>query len=101
MVMSRFRLKSVVLLPFALRDFASLSQSASEAAGYLRGTFGVAGVRTIINLSIWRSREQMLQWTGSRKHVDAVRRMYRWSAESWSAEAIEPAISRSATTWNA
>jgi heme-degrading monooxygenase HmoA len=92
-------LRSPHLLPVAILRFYLLRRSARKAKGYIHGAICVADVRTLINISLWRSRQEMLAWTGRREHVDAVRAMYRWSRATWSAEAIEPRISPSAATW--
>ena len=99
MVMTRFRLRSPLLLPLALLRFRSVGRAARAAPGFVRGSVSVAGPRVIINVSVWRSREEMLWWVGLQPHLTAARQMYRWIDQCWSAEARDPLVSQSAGVW--
>lgn len=100
LVISRFRLRSALLLPMAFMRFRALYRSARRAEGFIKGTTAIAPPNVLINVSLWRSREEMLRWVGCLEHVNAVRQMYGWATASWSAELVEPRISASATDWS-
>lgn len=99
-VMTRFRLRSPLLLPVALWRFRDVARNARKAPGFVRGSVSVASPRVIINVSIWRSREEMLWWVGLTPHLSAARKMYAWADQCWSAQASDPLLSRSAARWD-
>lgn len=99
LIVTRFRLRSPWLLPFALWRFHKLGRAAAQAPGYLGGVVALASPSIIVNVSRWTSWEEMRRWTGCDEHVHAVRKMYRWASAAWSAESDRPVVSRSASNW--
>ncbi len=99
-VMTRFLLRSPLLLPIALWRFRDVARDARRAPGFVRASVSVAGPRVIINVSFWRSRGEMLRWVGLTPHLTAARQMYAWAEQCWSAEASDLRVSRSAAKWD-
>ena len=97
---TRIRLKHVWLIVPALIRFRRLYAGAQADPGSVRGQVAVAGPRTLVNLSVWRSRWAMLRWSGRRGHVDAVRWTYGQAAEVWSTEWELSSVSPSTNRWH-
>lgn len=97
---TRLRLRHAWLLIPALVKFRRLYREAGAHPGFMRGQVGIVDPWTLMNLSIWRSRWDMLQWSGSDGHVKAVRWTYERAAEVWSAEWELRRVSESACCWS-
>ena len=71
-----------------------------EHAGLIRGEVAVAGPTVLTNVSLWRSKRQMLLWSGNDDHVRTVQWTYARTIEVWSAFWTLDASSPSAGAWN-
>jgi len=88
------------MLLSALLRFRSLYRHAQSYPGFIRGQVSLAGPRTIMNVSLWRSRKQMLAWSGTDPHVVAVRLSQRQTLEVWSVDARLSAVSAYSHRWS-
>lgn len=88
-----------LILP-ALVRFRSLYARARLDAGFVRGQVSLAGPRTLVNVSVWKDRRQMLAWSGTAGHVVAVRWSQRHTLEVWSADACVTAVSTYSHAWS-
>lgn len=88
-----------LLIP-AVIMFRRLYAAAQRDPAFLRGQVGVADPWTLVNISLWRSRWAMLQWSGHPDHVDAVRWTYTRTTEVWSADWDLNQVSASACQWH-
>jgi hypothetical protein len=99
LALTRIRFRSPITLLPAWFRFRQLYR-ARNITGLIRGTVSIVDVRTIVNVSIWRSRWEMLIWSGCDEHVAAVHWTYRRVAEVWSADWKLAHQSESAQHWS-
>ncbi len=93
--------RSLWMAPVVLLQCRRLRREAERAPGYVTSFAVAVGWRTIMNVSVWTSRDAALWWSGLDGHVAAVRRMYGWAEEVWSGEWNLNAVSSSARSWRA
>lgn len=96
---TRIRLRSALLTPVALLRFRRLYRYARRSPAFIRGSVALAGPRTLLNVSVWADRAEMLMWSGGDEHVAAVRWSYRIASEVWSAYWALDHMSASAFLW--
>lgn len=84
----------------ALRAFREMHREARADPDLLRGQIWIADPWTLLNVSIWHTRERMLLWSGNTAHTNFVRWSHRTCAELWSTEWTISATSRAARFWN-
>jgi hypothetical protein len=80
--------------------FIRLYRRARADNRLLRGQVLVGQGQTIVNLSVWPSRQSMLDWAGHPDHVKLVRWTYKRSVEVWSAVCHIDDLSQSGHSWN-
>lgn len=99
LALTRIRFRCSVDAFRAWLKFRSLYRQVGHGSGFLRGSIALADMHTLVNVSIWRSRWDMLMWSGSDRHVRTVRWTYQRVAEVWSGDAQLWHVSDSAREW--
>lgn len=99
-VVTRLRVKHLWSLVPAFMKFRHLYGRAVSYPGFIRGHISIVDPWTLMNVSIWRSRWDMLQWSGNDEHVNAVRWTYQQAEEVWSADFQLRHVSKSAYRWD-
>lgn len=99
-VVTRIRFRHRWHVPIAIALFIRLYQRARVDNRLLRGQVLVGQEMTVVNLSVWPSRQSMLEWAGHPDHVKLVRWTYKRSVEVWSAVCHIDDLSQSGHSWN-
>ncbi len=97
---TRIAFKNVAATIVAYLKFLKLYRNARGEDGFVRGEVALVGPRTLLNVSIWRSRRSMLLWSGNSAHVAAVHRAQRRTREQWSTYWQLAHASESADKWD-
>jgi hypothetical protein len=101
MSISRLVFKSFWNAPIAIWQFHRLYRLAQAHPGFLRGCVALAGPRSVINISIWRSERDMKNWLlANPAHLDSVRWAHHRRREVWSAFWDLSSNSPSARHWD-
>lgn len=97
--LTRIRFRNPIGTLRAWFRFHRLYQRAGGNKALLRSCVAVEDLHTLVNISIWQSRWDMLMWSGHDEHVEAVRWTYRRVTEVWSADWRLAHQSESAQNW--